>query len=394
MPYKGRIHLQSVQKTNQNTITPESRTKYGNLSGIVGIVLNLCLFGAKLTVGIMSASVSVIADAFNNLSDMGSSVVTFLGFKLANRPADREHPFGHGRYEYVAGLGISVLIFLVGIELIKTSVEKIMSPESHTAINAFSITILVLSVAVKLFMYFFNKFLSKKINSSTLRATALDSLNDCVATTVVIIGLILSACTGIQIDGWLGIAVALFILFTGITTFRDSLSPILGSPPSAGLVNEIVQTVMQEDVIIDIHDLIVHDYGVGRSIISLHAEVSDKLDIVSAHDAIDRAERELEQRFNCMATIHLDPVASDDKYTLELKNKVADTLCEIDESLSIHDFRVVKGERCKKLIFDLAVPYECKLDTETIRKEAIEKITSIDSSVIPVMQIERLYTNT
>ncbi len=379
--------------SNDNIINPDLRAKYGNISGVLGIILNLCLFAVKIFVGIMSLSVSVIADAFNNLSDVGSSVVTFIGFRLARKPADREHPFGHGRYEYVAGLGISVLIFLVGIELIKSSVEKIILPDTPTVLSVTSTIILIASVAVKLWMFFFNKILSKKINSKTLNAASLDSLTDCVATTVVVIGLAASDYLGIQIDGWLGLAVALFILFTGITTFRESLSPLLGNPPSADFVSEIQESVMQEDVILDIHDLIVHDYGVGRCIISLHAEVSDKLDITSAHEAIDRAERRLEQRFNCMATIHLDPIASDDRYTLELKSKIADKLCEIDDSLSIHDFRVVKGDGKTKVIFDLAVPYECKLETDEIRNTAFEKIALIDTSLYPIIQIENLYSD-
>lgn len=379
-------------KNGDDTSNPDVRAAYGNMSGIVGIILNLCLFTAKLVVGIVSASVSVVADAFNNLSDAGSSVVTFIGFHLAKKPADREHPFGHGRYEYVAGLGISVVILLVGVELVKSSVSKIVSGEGQTLISTATLAILIVSVLVKLWMYFFNKILSKKINSKTLRATSLDSLTDCVATTVVILGLVFSKLTGINIDGWLGIAVALFILLTGVTTFRDSLSPLLGNPPSIELVSEIKQAVMQEDMIVGVHDLIVHDYGVGRCMISLHAEVSDKADINKAHDAIDEVEKALEQRFNCMATIHLDPVATDDDYTLRLKAKIADKMCEIDEEFSIHDFRIVKGEKKTTVIFDLAIPYQCKISETDIRKTATEKIAEIDESLTPLIQIENLYS--
>jgi cation diffusion facilitator family transporter len=379
-------------KNGDDTSNPDVRAAYGNMSGIVGIILNLCLFTSKLVVGIVSASVSVVADAFNNLSDAGSSVVTFIGFRLAKKPADREHPFGHGRYEYVAGLGISVVILLVGVELVKSSVSKIVSGEGQTLISTATLAILIASVLVKLWMYFFNKILSKKINSKTLRATSLDSLTDCVATTVVILGLVFSKLTGINIDGWLGIAVALFILLTGVTTFRDSLSPLLGNPPSIELVSEIKQAVMQEDMIVGVHDLIVHDYGVGRCMISLHAEVSDKADINKAHDAIDEVEKALEHRFNCMATIHLDPVATDDDYTLSLKAKIADKMCEIDEEFSIHDFRIVKGEKKTTVIFDLAIPYQCKISETDIRKTATEKIAEIDESLTPHIQIENLYS--
>lgn len=378
-------------KNSDDIKNPEVRAAYGNMSGIVGIFLNLCLFAAKLTAGIVSASISVIADAFNNLSDAGSSVVTFLGFKLASRPADKEHPFGHGRYEYVAGLGISVVILLVGIELMKSSIGKIISPDASTEITLVSACILIASVAVKLWMYFFNKFLSNKINSSALKATSLDSLTDCVATTIVLIGLVISNLTGLMIDGYLGAAVALFILFTGVSTFKESLSPLLGNPPDAEFVNDIKDTVMQDDMIVGIHDLIVHDYGPGRCIISLHAEIPSNEDILKAHDSIDLIEKTLERKFNCMATIHMDPIATDDEYTLNLKDKVYRKLCDNNSGFSIHDFRVVKGDTHTNVIFDLAVPHGIKQTDDEIRKTAKEKIRTIDPKLIPVMHIEKSF---
>lgn len=378
-------------KNSDDIKNPEVRAAYGNMSGIVGIFLNLCLFAAKLTAGIVSASISVIADAFNNLSDAGSSVVTFLGFKLASRPADKEHPFGHGRYEYVAGLGISVVILLVGIELMKSSIEKIISPDASTEITLVSACILIASVAVKLWLYFFNKFLSNKINSSALKATSLDSLTDCVATTIVLIGLVISNLTGLMIDGYLGAAVALFILFTGVSTFKESLSPLLGNPPDAEFVNDIKDTVMQDDMIVGIHDLIVHDYGPGRCIISLHAEIPCNEDILKAHDSIDLIEKTLERKFNCMATIHMDPIATDDEYTLNLKDKVYRKLCDNNSGFSIHDFRVVKGDTHTNVIFDLAVPHGIKQSDDEILKTAKEKIRTIDPKLIPVMHIEKSF---
>lgn len=379
-------------KNSEDIKNPEVRSAYGNMSGIVGIFLNLCLFAAKLTAGIVSASISVIADAFNNLSDAGSSVVTFLGFKLASRPADKEHPFGHGRYEYVAGLGISVVILLVGIELMKSSIGKIISPDSSTEITLVSACILIASVAVKLWMYFFNKILSKKINSSALKATSLDSLTDCVATTIVLIGLVISNLTGLMIDGYLGAAVAIFILFTGVSTFRESLSPLLGNPPDTEFVSDIKDTVMQDDMIVGIHDLIVHDYGPGRCIISLHAEIPSNEDILKAHDSIDLIEKTLERKFNCMATIHMDPIATDDEYTLNLKDKVCRELCGENSGFSIHDFRVVKGETHTNVIFDLVVPHEFKQSDDEIRRTAKERIRTIDPKLIPVMHIEKSFT--
>lgn len=378
-------------KNSDNVKNPEVRAAYGNMSGIVGIFLNLCLFGAKLTAGIVSASISVVADAFNNLSDAGSSVVTFLGFKLASRPADKEHPFGHGRYEYVAGLGISVVILLVGIELLKSSVEKIFTPDSSTEITLASAIILAASVLVKLWMYFFNKTLSKKINSAALKATSLDSLTDCIATTIVLAGLIISNLTGLMIDGYLGTAVAVFILYTGVSTFKESLSPLLGNPPDAEFVQNIKETVLQDDMIVGIHDLIVHDYGPGRCIISLHAEIPSNEDILKAHDSIDLVEKTLERKFNCMATIHMDPIATDDEYTLNLKDSICKALCSIENCFSIHDFRVVKGDTHTNVIFDLVVPYEKKLCEEEIRSTVKNKIREIDPKLIPVMHIEKSF---
>ncbi len=378
-------------KDSENTKDAQVRAAYGNMSGIVGIFLNLCLFAAKLSAGIVSASISVIADAFNNLSDAGSSVVTYLGFKLARRPADREHPFGHGRYEYVTGLGISVVILLVGVELLKSSVSKIFAPEEQTSITLLSIIILAVSVIVKLWMFFFNKAISKKINSSALKATAVDSLSDCVATSIVLIGLIVSKFSGFNIDGWLGALVAVFILFAGVSTFRESLSPLLGNPPDAEFVNEIKNTVMQSKMVVGIHDLIVHDYGPGRCIISLHAEVPCNVDILKAHDEIDLVEKELERRYNCLATIHMDPIASDDEYTLGLKQSVSEAVKKIDDELTIHDFRIVKGDTHTNVIFDLVVPYDCQKSEDEIKTLAKQNIQKIDQKLMPVIYVERSF---
>ena len=378
-------------KNSDDVKNPDVRASYGNMSGTIGIILNLFLFTAKLITGILSASISVIADAFNNLSDAGSSVVTFLGFKLANRPPDREHPFGHGRYEYVAGLGISVVILLVGIELLKGSIEKIFNSAAVTQTGLLSVFILIVSVALKLWMYFFNKAISKKIDSAALNATALDSLTDSAATAIVLIGLVISKFTGLNIDGYLGIVVALFILFTGVSTFRDSLSPLLGNSPDPGFVDKIRETVLQNEMIVGIHDLMVHDYGPGRCIISLHAEVPCDADIIKAHDAIDLAEKTLERKFNCMATIHMDPIATKDSYTVELMEDVAKKMCEINPYFKIHDFRVVRGDTHTNVIFDLVVPYENKTNDVEIRKAVTEKIREIDPKLIPIMQTEKSF---
>ena len=377
-------------KNSQDTKNPEVRSSYGNMSGVVGIVLNLCLFALKLIAGIISMSISVIADAFNNLSDAGGSVVTFLGFRLASRPADREHPFGHGRYEYVTGLGISILILFVGIELIKSSFDKIINPEAGTQINAFSIAVLVISVLVKMWMFVFNRKLSKLIDSSALKATSMDSLTDSIATTVVLIGLIISKFSGINIDGWLGAAVAIFIIFAGVNTFKESLSPLLGNPPSDEFVNDIKETVLDDDMVVGIHDLMVHDYGPGRCIISLHAEVSCEEDILKAHDAIDLVEKKLENKFNCLATIHMDPIAVNDEYTVELRESVISKINEIDKTFSLHDFRIVRGETHTNVIFDLEIPFDCKMSISCVIERVKNKIQQLDPKLIPVIHIDKI----
>ena len=379
-------------KNFEDINSPSVRASYGNLSGIMGIILNLCLFTAKLTAGVLTSSISVVADAFNNLSDAGSSLVTFFGFRLANRPADKEHPFGHGRYEYLTGLIISFFILLVGMELLKSSVDKILNPDALTNMSMLSIIILVASIAVKLWMFYFNKILSKKINSSALKATATDSLTDSIATSIVLIGLVFSQFTGINIDGYLGVAVAIFIFIAGIKTLKESISPLLGTPPEKEFVDDIKRTVLEDEIILGLHDLIVHDYGPGRCIISLHAEISDQEDLLKAHDKIDLIEKELEIKFNCLATIHMDPIASDDEYTLALKGKIVSKLLLINKDFSVHDFRIVQGDTHTNVIFDLVVPYECNEKNDIILKKVTEAIKSVDQKLIPVVYIEKPYT--
>ena len=379
-------------KNFEDINSPSVRASYGNLSGIMGIILNLCLFTAKLTAGVLTSSISVVADAFNNLSDAGSSLVTFFGFRLANRPADKEHPFGHGRYEYLTGLIISFFILLVGLELFKSSVDKILNPDALTNMSMLSIIILVASIAVKLWMFYFNKILSKKINSSALKATATDSLTDSIATSIVLIGLVFSQFTGINIDGYLGVAVAIFIFIAGIKTLKESISPLLGTPPEKEFVDDIKRTVLEDEIILGLHDLIVHDYGPGRCIISLHAEISDQEDLLKAHDKIDLIEKELEIKFNCLATIHMDPIASDDEYTLSLKGKIVSKLLLINKDFSVHDFRIVQGDTHTNVIFDLVVPYECNEKNDIILKKVTEAIKSVDQKLIPVVYIEKPYT--
>lgn len=339
---------------------PKVRQAYGVFSGCVGIVLNLLLFAGKAFAGLISGSIAITADAFNNLSDAGSSVVTLAGFKMAGQKADRDHPFGHGRIEYLAGLLVSLAILLVGVELAKTSADKILHP-AQVEFSYLSMGILTAAICVKLWMYWFNRGLSKKLGSAAMAATAADSLTDSAATAVVLAGAVVSRFTGVHIDGWAGILVALFILYTGFSSARDTLNPLLGEPPDPELVQEIKRTVLAHEEVTGVHDLIIHDYGPGRSMMSLHAEVPQHADILHIHDTIDNIERELGEKFSTVAVIHMDPIATDDPQTLALRQQVGELVRTLAPEASIHDFRITPGPIHTNLIFDLLLPYGLKL---------------------------------
>ena len=334
---------------------PKVRGAYGVLCGAYGIFLNLLLFAGKYLAGAISGSVAIVADAFNNLSDAASSVVTLLGFVLAGKKPDAGHPYGHGRIEYLAGLGLSVMIIVVGVELGRGSIMKILSPEPVSAglLPAF---ILAAAIAIKLYMALYNRRIGKKIHSETMRAASADSLTDAVSTLVVLVSMGVSHCFHINIDGWAGLAVAAFIVYTGVNSAKDTISPLLGKAPDSELVKKIEQTVLAHPEVLGIHDLMVHDYGPGRLIVSLHAEVNGSGDLFQLHDVIDTAETEISVLFGCMATIHMDPIESDDAEISKMRQAVADTLRELDGILSIHDFRMVPGPTHTNLIFDAVIP--------------------------------------
>ena len=373
---------------NKDHSDPEVRKRYGFLSGVTGIVLNICLFIGKLTAGILSGAVSVIADALNNLSDAGSSIVNMVGFKIALTPPDREHPFGHGRAEYVSGLVISFIIMLMGVELAKESFEKIISPEIPE-ISVFTFVVLSAAVLVKLWMFVFNRKLGKKINSVSLTAVAEDSISDAVATSAVLIGMAAGALFNINLDGYIGVLVALFIVYSGVKTAKESLSPLLGQMPDKELVKGIRDMVCAYEGIIGIHDLIIHNYGVGISFISFHAEVSSATALSDAHALIDKIEKRLKDKFGCGVTIHIDPVDVDDEETLRLKEIALKAVKSIDECLSIHDFRVAKNGAGKAVFFDLAVPYKFRLSDMQIREMTLSCIASSDKAVTAVISVER-----
>ena len=376
---------------HRDTLSPSAlRQAYGQLCGAVGIGLNLLLFAGKLFAGTISGSIAITADAFNNLSDAGSSVVTLLGFRLAGRKPDPEHPFGHGRMEYISGLAVAGLILLMGVELGKSSLKKILSPEEIVS-SPLVLAILAVSVAVKLYMFYYNRSIGKKIKSAAMSATATDSLSDAVSTTAVLIATLVGQLTGLNIDGWVGLLVALFILFSAYKAAKETLSPLLGQTPDPEFVERIEQIVLSYPEVLNVHDLIVHDYGPGRMMISLHAEVSADGDLLQLHDVIDNAEHRLKKELGCMAVIHMDPIITNDAHTDALRMAVAEKVKSIDPRLTIHDFRTVPGSTHTNLIFDVVVPYDVKLTADEVRRRIGALVKELDENYFAVVQIDNSY---
>lgn len=383
--------LKLFVKNDDDVKNTQVRQAYGVFSGIVGIICNLILFGLKFFAGWLTGSVSISADAFNNLSDAGSSIITLVGFKMAGKPADTEHPFGHGRIEYIAGMIVSAVIIVMAIELFKDSVDKIFHPETME-IRIISVVILVGSILVKMWLAFFNTRLGKKIDSAAMKATATDSLSDCISTAVVLVSLFVTTFTGLNIDGFAGAVVAVFVFMAGVEAAKETIYPLLGQPPEKEFVQEIEKLVMEDEHIIGIHDLIVHDYGPGRVFVSLHAEVPYSMDMLKAHDIIDIAERKVAKEMNCGISIHMDPVVNDDAEVNELKNMITEILASIDGELSMHDFRTTKGPYLTNLIFDIAVPFKYKYSDEELKQMISQAISARKEQCYAVITVERLYT--
>ena len=378
-------------KDSKNYKEPSVRQAYGVLSGAVGIGLNILLFFGKWLAGTISGSIAIIADAFNNLSDAGSSIITLIGFRLSGQEPDPEHPFGHGRMEYISGLLVSVAILVMGFELIGSSIGKLRSPEPIES-SALVFGILIASILVKLYMFFYNHSLSKKIESAAMKATSVDSLSDTVATTLVLIATLISKYMGLLLDGWFGILVGLFILYTGGSTLKETIDLLLGQPPKQEFIDEVKEIVLGHSMVHGVHDLIVHDYGPGRVMISLHAEVDVNGDIQDIHEQIDHIEHELQEKLHCSATIHMDPIVTDDKEVLAMKAKVEEMVHFLDESFSMHDFRMVKGSTRTNLIFDVEVPRKTSYtDNEIVNwlKERIHELPG--SKYFAVIQIDHEY---
>ena len=369
--------------------SPKARRRCGMMSGGIGITLNLLLFLGKLLAGIVTASIAVTADAFNNLSDAASSVVTLVGFRLASQEADEEHPFGHGRMEYLAGLVVAILILLVGTELAQSSIQKIIHPEP-VVFSPLSAAILAVSVGVKLWMFWFNRGLSRQISSAALAATAADSLSDSAATGILLLGLVAGHFLSLPLDGWLGLAVALFILRTGWGAAKDTVDPLLGRPMDRALAEDIDRIVLGHQYILGIHDLVYHDYGPGRAMMSLHAEVPADANLLEIHDVIDHVERELKARHHIETCIHMDPVVRDGR-TEDLRQQAARLARNIDPLLSIHDFRVTAGPIHTNILFDVVVPYGFRLTDAQVRTALTQGLKGLSDRYFPVIQVDHSY---
>ena len=377
-------------KNSGDVKNPEVRRKCGALCSAVGIGLNICLFLGKYLAGVISGSIAIMADAFNNLSDAGSSLITLIGFKFAGMKPDKEHPFGHGRIEYISGLAVSLAIILMGIELARSSISKILSP-TPVDMSLLSGGILVVSVAVKLYMCAYNRAVGRRIDSSAMKATAMDSLSDAVATSVVLLAMLVLHFTGLNVDGWCGVMVALFILYAGWNAARDTMSPLLGQSPDPELIDEIREITLSYPQIVGIHDLVVHDYGPGRLMISLHGEVPGNGNIFELHDVIDQVERELKDKLGCEAVIHMDPIETDNEAVGVMRSEVAALVREVDREITIHDFRMVKGPTHTNLIFDAVVPYQFQLTDQEVTEEIEKRVQERWSNYYAVVSIDHSY---
>ncbi len=352
----------------QNTADPAVREKYGNLAGIVGIICNVLLFAGKLLAGTLCSSVSITADAVNNLSDASSSLVTLLGFRLAARPADEKHPYGHARMEYLSGLAVAVMILVIGVELVKSSVQKILHPEA-VEFSVLTAAVLTGSILLKLWMALFDRKLGRKISSAALIAAAADSRSDVIATGAVLLACVIGRLTGLMIDGWAGLLVALFILWSGVGVVKDTVDPLLGAKPDEALVRAIAYLMTSHVDILGFHDLMVHDYGPGRRFASVHAEIDHRIDPLIAHEILDEIERQAKRELHVDLVIHYDPVVTDDPEVAAVRTRVLQIMHGLDPRLSLHDFRMVSGSHHVNVIFDMVIPPEDAQTAEQLRRQ-------------------------
>lgn len=386
----GNLLVKLFIKDHENTSDPAVREQYGKFAGIVGIVSNLILCTMKILIGLFSKSIAIVADGINNLADASSSIITLVGFKLASQPEDEDHPYGHARIEYLTGLFISIFIIVIGFSLLKTSVDKIINPEAMDFSNV-TIIVLVIAIAIKLWQAMFNVSIGKKIKSVTLMATAADSRNDVISTSVVLVSVLIGKFTGLVIDGYMGCLVALFIIWSGIQLVRETSSPLLGEAPDDELVASIVEIASKEPISMGMHDLIVHNYGPGKVFASMHVEVDAKGDIMEAHDAIDNLERKIKEELHIEFVIHMDPVVLDDPIINEMRKIIVDALIPIEGLTNIHDFRIVPGPTHTNILFDAVRLNDCKLSEKEILKIANEAAQAVNPAYFVVITFDKQY---
>lgn len=383
-----RLLIKKAIPNSEEVTKPEVRQAYGILCGLLGIGFNVLLFIGKFIAGLISHSIAITADAFNNLSDAGSSFVTLIGFRLSGSKPDLEHPFGHGRIEYLSGLFVAMMILLMAVELLKTSVSKIFHPEQVES-SYLVIGILVMSILVKLYMSYYNRIIGKKISSAAMQATATDSLSDAVATTVVLISTLAAKFTGFYVDGYCGVLVGVFILIAGINAAKDTINPLLGQAPDPEFIEEIRNLVSQYKEIKGIHDMVVHDYGPGRVMVSFHAEVSASGNICVIHDVIDQVENMLREKLGCHVVIHMDPIYTDDPETMLLKEQVLELVKQLGDGIGIHDFRLVKRPGYTNVMFDVVVPYHFYLSDSEVEEQLKEAVRKIDERYYAVIHVDK-----
>ena len=375
-------------KNYKDVKNPAVRAAYGTLSSVVGIIVNVLLFTAKFIVGTLSGSIAITADAVNNLSDAGTSVISLITFRISAKPADRDHPFGHARIEYVASMIVSLTLLLIGYELFTSSLDKILHP-TQTEFRIAAVVVLILSICGKLWLGLFNYTQGKRIDSPVLRATATDSLSDAVSTAGVLISLFISKFTNFDTDGYMGIIVAVIILVAGLKILNDAKNAILGEAPSEETVAAIRETVAEYPEAIGIHDMLIHTYGAGTTIASLHIEVDGSGDMFALHDIMDTIERRLMEEHRILCTVHMDPIVTDDERVTVLRERVRAMVKDIDESFDIHDFRFVEGPTHTNLIFDVVVPYECKTEPIQIRREIEQRVAAMEGKYYAVVTVDR-----
>ena len=377
-------------KNHDNVTDPDVRTAYGKFASIVGIICNALLSGAKAVIGLLTGSIAIVADAMNNLSDASSNIISLLGFKLASKPADDEHPYGHGRFEYLSGLSVAVLIVVIGVELLRSSIDKIINP-SPADFSIVAVAILVMSILVKLWMAVFNKSIGKRISSTTLMATAADSRNDVIATGAVLVCTIISAATGLDLDGWAGLGVSAFILWSGISLVKDATDPLLGTAPDPEFVKAIEQKILSYPGVLGTHDLIIHDYGPGRVFASAHVEMPAELDPLESHDTIDNIEKALLAEDRLLISLHYDPIVTSNSAVKEMRDWLAGAVKTIDPRLTVHDVRLVPGPTHTNVIFDCVRPHNFDLSSTELKERICAMMEEHDPTACCVITVEEAF---